>query len=511
MYASMTGKSHLQDRFSWIWLALGLLLLPFAAFETVLPIAAWLAPIFLLRFVRTQRGRVGLSVVALAYAIGTIIGFRDILPPPTNYLVGLLSTTVVIAYALDRWLGARLSGVARTLVFPLTITLMDWILAFGPLGSGMTAGYSQYGNLPLMQLASVTGIWGITFLVAWLAPVANELWEHAADWRAARPAVALYTAVLLAVVLFGSARVAFAPNASSTLRVAGLTHDKALWASLTHGIVDVAQGADTLRGEMRTQYQLILDDLFGRTREQARAGAQLVMWSEVAAHILKEDEPTILERARTVARQEHIYLQVALDVILHAQQHPYAQNRVLLIDPAGTIIWDYYKTVHPFGDNAIFAPGPGVIPVVDTPYGRIATVICFDADYPALLRQVGQAGTDVLLVPSHDWEAVKHMHAQVAVFRAIENGVAMVRPTGDGISLATDYLGRVLATADDYVTTKPVMVVDAPRQGMFTIYAKVGDLFAYFCAAGWIVLVIAAVWRSHGSNAETVVDYAHAG
>jgi hypothetical protein len=210
---------------------------------------------------------------------------------------------------------------------------------------------------------------------------------------------------------------------------------------------------------------------------------------------MQEDEAAVLERARTVARQEHIYLQVALDVILRTEQHPYAQNRVLLIDPAGTIVWDYYKTVHPFGDNAIFAPGPGVIPVADTPFGRLATVICFDADYPALLQQVGQAGADVFLVPSHDWAAVKHMHAQVAVFRAIENGVAVVRPTGDGISLATDYLGRVLATADDFVTVKPAMVVDTPKQGMVTIYAKVGDLFIYLCAAGWIVLVIAAMWR----------------
>jgi apolipoprotein N-acyltransferase len=91
---------HPQDRFSWAWLGVGMLLLPFSAFETVLPIAAWLAPVFLLRFVRTQRVVVGLPAVALAYGVGAIIGFRDILPPPTNYLVGLLSMIVVIPYAL---------------------------------------------------------------------------------------------------------------------------------------------------------------------------------------------------------------------------------------------------------------------------------------------------------------------------------------------------------------------------------------------------------------------------
>lgn len=509
MFSSKTSSSQLRDRFSWAWLAVGMLLLPFTAFEAVLPLAAWLAPVFLLRFVRTQRVVIGLPAVALAYGAGTIIAFREILPPPTNYSVGLLSMIVVIPYTLDRWMGVRLTSIARTLIFPLTVTLLDWIIAFGPLGSGMTAGYSQYGNLPLMQLASVTGVWGITFLIAWFAPVANELWEHAADWRSAWPALALFTAVVFAVTLFGSARIAFAANAPSTLRVAGLTHDKTLWASLSHGIIDVARGSDVVRSEMRTQYQLILDDLFARTQREARAGAQLVAWSEVAAYILQEDETEVLERARALARQEHIYLQVALGVVLRTQQHPYAQNRALLIDPTGTVIWDYYKTVHPFGDNAVFAPGPGVIPVADTPFGRLATVICFDADYPELLRQVGQSGADILLVPSHDWEAVKRMHAGVAVFRAIENGVAMVRPTGDGISLVTDSLGRVLATADDFVTVTPAMVVDTPLHGMSTIYAKAGDLFVYLCAAGWLLLAVAALWRCNAARPTFVEQPAH--
>jgi apolipoprotein N-acyltransferase len=391
----------------------------------------------------------------------------------------------------------------------LTITLLDWIASVGPLGSGMTAAYSQYGNLPLMQLASVTGVWGITFLIAWFAPVANELWQHAADWRAARPALAVFTSVALAVVLFGSVRVAFAPSAPSTLRVAGLAHDKTLWATLSRGTIDIASGSDTVRGEMRSQYELILDDLFARTRNEARAGAQLVAWSEVAAHILQEDETAVLERARALARDEHIYLQVALNVILRTEHHPYAQNRALLIDPTGTVVWDYYKTVHPFGDNALFAPGPGIIPIADTPFGRLATVICFDADFPALLRQVGQGGAGLLLVPSHDWEAVKHLHSQLAVFRAVENGVAMIRPTGDGISLATDAWGRVLASADDFVTTKPALVVDIPLQFMPTIYAAVGDLFVYLCAGAWLLLVIVAIWRRSPARAGFSEQPAH--
>jgi apolipoprotein N-acyltransferase len=503
MFASKGSVTQLRDRFSWGWLVLGTLLLPFTVFQTVLPIAAWLAPVFLLRFTRTQRTLIALPVIALVHVIGAVIGLRNLLPPPISYFAGAMGLTALIPYGADKLLGVRLSGVARTLIFPLTVTLLDWLGSTGALGSGATAAYSQYGNLALMQLVSITGIWGLTFLIHWLAPVANDLWEHAADWRASWPRLALFAGVLFIVVLFGSARLAFADTAARTVRVAGLTHDKAHWEALPYGSVDLARGSDALRTEMRPHYEQMLNELFTRTQAAARAGAKIVVWSEVAAHILKEDEAAVLERASTLAREEGIYLQVALNVILQTQQHPFAENRIILIDPAGVITWDYFKTVHPFGDNAVFAPGPGVLPYVDTPYGRLAAAICFDADFPVLMRQVGQAHADLLLLPAHDWEPVKITHVQINAFRAIENGVAMVRPTGDGISLVTDHLGRVLATADDFATVKPTMIVDAPMQGAPTVYARIGDLFVYLCAVGWVMLAGAAFWRRR--TGDTVV------
>jgi apolipoprotein N-acyltransferase len=495
VFSSKDSVTSLKDRFSWVWLVVGALLLPFTTFQTVLPVAAWLAPVFLLRFTRTQRAVIALPVIALVHVVGAMIGLRNLLPPPMSYFAGAMGLTAIIPYGADKLLGARLSGVARTLIFPLTVTLLDWLGSTGALGSGGTAAYSQYGNLALMQIVSITGIWGLTFLIHWFAPVANDLWEHAEDWRASWPRLALFAGVLLVVVFYGSARLAFATTTAPTVRVAGLTHDKAHWEALPYGSVDVAKGSDALRAEVRPYYEQMLDELLTRTQAAARTGAKIVVWSEVAAHILKEDEAAVLERARTLARAEKIYLQVALNVILQTQQHPFAENRVIMIDPAGAVTWDYSKTVHPFGDNAVFTPGPGVLPYADTPDGRLAAAICFDADFPVLMRQVGQAGADLLLLPAHDWEPVKITHVQINAFRAIENGVALVRPTGDGISLATDRLGRVLATADDFATVKPSFVVDVPVQGAPTAYARIGDLFVYLCVVGWIMLAGAAFWR----------------
>ena len=98
--------------------------------------------------------------------------------------------------------------------------------------------------------------------------------------------------------------------------------------------------------------------------------------------------------------------------------------------------------------------------------------------------------------PSSDWKSEERFtHAEMATFRAIENGVALARPTSDGVSMAVDNRGRVLASADSYAAEQTVMVINVPTHGTPTLYARIGDSFAYLCAAGLVVLVALALVR----------------
>ena len=98
-----------------------------------------------------------------------------------------------------------------------------------PFGTAGSVAYSQYANLPLLQLVSVTGIWGLTFLVSWLAPVVNELWERGLSPRAARVVAAvLFVAALCAALVFGGIRLAFPGPDAATVRVAALAPDREL-------------------------------------------------------------------------------------------------------------------------------------------------------------------------------------------------------------------------------------------------------------------------------------------
>jgi apolipoprotein N-acyltransferase len=100
-------------------------------------------------------------------------------------------------------------------------------------------------------------------------------------------------------------------------------------------------------------------------------------------------------------------------------------------------------------------------------------------DFPGLFHQAGRLKTDLMLVPSNDWRAIDPWHTEMARFRAIEQGFNMVRQTSLGLSVATDYQGRVLNRMDHYTTADHVMVSEVPTRGVTTIYSMIGDLFAW--------------------------------
>ena len=109
----------------WVWLAMGAALLPFSLFQTMLPLAAWLALVFLLRFARTQRAIIALPLIGLIGCVATLIATRGFFPAPQSYLFALAGLFSTIAYGLDRLLAPRLRGVLRTLVFPLADTTVN--------------------------------------------------------------------------------------------------------------------------------------------------------------------------------------------------------------------------------------------------------------------------------------------------------------------------------------------------------------------------------------------------
>jgi apolipoprotein N-acyltransferase len=486
---------------SWLWLGIGSILLLFSYGANNVALAAWLAPVFLLRFVRRRSWRVWVPILYVVEIAASAFQFRGMIPiPGAGYYISLAVTAIptLIPYALDRWLARRIGGVTSTLVFPCAWTVLDYLSSFGPYGSWGAAGYSQYGDLPLLQTLSVTGLWGITFLIGWFAAVCNYVWEEGWNCKRARVGACVCAATIAVVILLGGLRITLFPPATETVRIASLSKKnvgaepgKDVWGRLLENRATTSD-LDAIRHWTAA----VNDDLLARAGREAQGGARIVFWAEGNAEVLKEDEADLLSRGSEVAARYHIYLGMAL-ATLNPGQAKALENKLVMIEPNGQIAWQYYKA-HPVpGDEAAMSmTKDGKLRTLDTPFGRLSSAICFDTDFPQLLAQAGMLGSDIVLSPSNDWRAIDPWHTQMASFRAIEQGINLDRQTSQGLSAAFDYQGRSLSAMDHYQTTDYAMIAEVPTRGVGTIYSRLGDWFAWLSAAGLLVLVIQAFVHS---------------
>jgi apolipoprotein N-acyltransferase len=486
-----------SDARSWLWLAIAAGLLLFANGANNIWLAAWLAPLFLLRFVRRQRVWVGVVTAYVLLMATFMFQFRGMVPiPGIGYYIFLVTYGIplVLPYLVDRILSPRLRGLPATLVFPTAFVATEYLVSLGPYGSWCSVAYTQFGNLTLLQLLSVTGLWGITFAVTWFASIGNGLWEEGLDSKQARTGAATYGAILLAVVLLGGVRLAVFPPSAQTVRVASVSRRRVqpeisdtTWRHLLANQATPAELA-----EVRAGVNAVDSDLLARAEREAQAGAKIVFWGEANAPVLKGDEPALIARGSELAAKYQMYLGMAL-ATWNQGQNPPLENKLVLIQPDGQVAWEYFKARPvPGGEAAISITKDGKLRSLDSPYGRISSVICFDADFPQLLAQAGALGTDVVLDPSNDWRAIDPWHTQMASFRAIEQGFNLVRHTSQGLAAAYDYQGHRLAAMDHYQATDQTLVAQVPTKGVRTTYSRLGDWFAWLCMAGLVALVVAS-------------------
>lgn len=481
------------------WLAAGGALQVLSFGRWLVPVAAWLAPAFLLHVTQSTPPLEGFSLVALALTVALSIGNRNVIaiPGPAYFgVVVLIALGTAMPFLADRLLVPHLPASFAALVFPLAWTALEFLgLRVSPYGSWGALGYTQHGNLPLMQTASVTGIWGIGFLMTWFAAVVNLAWTHDFAWVDVHGDVVLYVATWCAVMLAGGVRLLRSPQAPS-VRAAGIGWPPGIIEPERFMRAIAPDLAPAERDELREAFRQVQDAFFTRTRREAQSGARIIVWPEGNLMVFEDDEAVFLGHARQLAREQGIQLLMGMATLSPGAARP-VHNKAVLVSAAGEAMFSYTKiTAVPGPEMRMNRRGAGPLPVVDTPHGRIGAAICFDLDFPWLVRQAGRARADLLLVPASDWRGIGRLHQAMAEFRAIENGVALLRIARWGNSGAVDAYGRRLATLDDFATPGGIMVAQVPASaGVHTLYTRIGDAFAWACVAGLFSCVVLAVLR----------------
>lgn len=476
-------------------------------------LCAWLPAVLLLRFTRLSRPLIGYLSVAAVSATAIHILWRGMIPvPPIAYVVVCVITglTAGLPYLVDRWLSPRLRGVAATLIFPATMVFIEFAGSLkAPFGTWGSLAYSQAGLPVVAGMVSIAGLWVVVFLMAWFASCINAALSVQLDkQQRMRPAFAW--SATFAIALFGSQALLLTAPDSSKVRVAAIKP-----VAARPSMFEVCDGADLdcRRRVAQSRQQALFDD----SAKAAQQGAKLLLWSEGAAEVMAQDEAALIQRGRDFARERGVYLTMALlTVPADFPQSRVVDDKLILLTPAGEIAWQYRKN-KPVPGEPIIA-GDGRIPVLATPFGTIANVICFDADFPALIRQAAVQQADLLLVSAADWPRISNLHAQMAVFRARENGMALLRATGTypqkrveqslgivssgpeptlgGVSFAADAGGRVVALDHDEAS---ILMSDVPGRGHWTPYRTIGDSLAWACLLILVSLGIKTAVAARGT------------
>lgn len=471
-----------------LWLAIATVLGLFIGGRWNIPLAAWLAPVFFIRFFRTsERPWRDFGLMWIASALSTIIGwngstFMALIHPAAEAAFFLaIAPLGFIPYVIDRAYYRRFgSPLWLMLVFPIAATAVDFFTSSGsPFGTFGAGAYTQRDFAPIMQLAAVTGLWGITFVLSWFASLVNHIWEH--GFRLSRPALAAACALALIPGL-GFGRMLLAPQAEQTAPIAGFSLPKGKLAAMLQQI-----GSNDEAG-FRQAAELLHAQELAQIRSLAQRGARIVVLQEGAGIGYGDQVEQLLINAAALAKEQQIYI-VLPTVSFGAAQ---AENVVRIIDPSGAVVLEHIK----YGGNQFegSVKGDGILRTVDTPYGRLSAIICWDADFPDIIRQAGAQQVDVLFVPSNDWLAVKDIHAGMAIFRAVENGLAIYRQTGQGVSVVTDGYGRVIEQIDifaegstaDFAATH---ITATPIGSVQTFYPKIGDLVGSLMQLGALGLL----------------------
>jgi apolipoprotein N-acyltransferase len=196
-----------QKNLRFIWLGLYALLFLVVGGRWNFPLAAWVAPIFALRFFRdSEKGGRAFLMIWVAQVVALVIGWRGatamafIHPVAEPIFFALLTPITLMAFVIDRiyfrrWSQGGFSPFWVTLVYPISATALDFFSSAGsPFGTFGAAAYTQAGVLPLMQLGSLVGMSGIHFIVSWFASVLSYVWEHGFNWGKVARGVYIFAA-----------------------------------------------------------------------------------------------------------------------------------------------------------------------------------------------------------------------------------------------------------------------------------------------------------------------------
>ncbi|PIE33399.1 apolipoprotein N-acyltransferase [candidate division KSB3 bacterium] len=383
----------------------------------------------------------------------------------------------------------RYTTIPLLLSAPILWVGLEYLRSFFVLGFPWNSlGYSQYLTPYVTQIADITGVYGVSFLIV------------------------LVNAGLYTILLSNSSMLMKRRTAIVTCCCVGICVGYGVWRLSSS---DIDQAAETTRAAVvqgnidqgikwDTEHrQKIFETYMRLSKETLNESPDMIIWPETAVPLAFNYDPSFRSRMVEFVRGLNTFILFGgLDFLKvpSAPRQYNSMNSAFLLSPKGELVGKYDK-IHlvPFGEYVPFQPLLSFVEQITTAIGRvvpgdthvvlpyqkapISAVICFEAIFPNLVRKFVDRGAKLLVIITNDaWfgrSSASYQHFAMVTFRAIENRVAIARAANTGISGFIDPYGRILQQSDLFI--EKTLIQTLPFRTTTTVYTRYGDIFARFC------------------------------
>jgi apolipoprotein N-acyltransferase len=384
----------------------------------------WFAPIpVLLLAAVTSSWRIAAGAAAASMLLGSVIMLYYLhfvlRAPVIAWLIPFSIASLLFAAGVLLFRGLLLRGAVMSAVIALPAfwTVCEYLASFVPAnGTAGSLAYTQERFLPMLQVASLTGPWGITFLLLLFpSAIAAGLFLRRRNRSQAISVVASMFAVVAIAVLFGVVRLACSNEARQNITV---------------GLLKT--------GLLLDQDATIVDPILQSVAD--RTGATLVIGVQ---HVVAGN----------------------------------SFNEARIYTPGQSITtYDKQHMLPPFESN--LTPGNSLT-MLSKPAFPIGVAICKDMDFIHPALEYGRAGIDLLLDPAWDFNIDRTWHGHIAIMRGVEGGYAIAHAAKNGLLTVTDDRGRILSEVRTGGGGFTSLLVNVPLRHDQTVFVRYGTWFPW--------------------------------
>ena len=496
----------------WLSASLSGLLLALSFPKPGFSILAWMAFLPLLYAVRGRSPKTTFKLGFLAGFVAYAAVFYWLNIVMTTYgklplLVSFVLTLLMAAY-LSLYLAAAICltrfaedhSIPPLFTFPFFWVALEYARAHLLTGFPWASlGYTQYRTLPLIQIADITGVYGVSFLIVLVNLFLFQLWRWVRGKdRITYPFLATVTAIALVLLTLFYGFVSLNREDSG----------KEIKVALAQGnIPQDVKWDPAFQEETVAIYERL-------SRKAAGTGIQLVVWPESSLPFYYQKEHAYSQRISSLARELNAYLVVSSPALEYEDGRERLLNSAFLIAADGSTVGRSDK-IHlvPFGEYVPlatflpfvkkmvqgigdFSPGESVTPLA-APFGKMGILVCFEGIFPEISREYVRNGAVLLVNITNDaWfgdSSAPYQHLSMTVFRAVENRVPLIRSANTGITAFIDSRGHLLGMTRLF---REALLSGTVRMGSErSLYTRFGDLFAFSCSAASFAVIGAVIFR----------------